>query len=299
MHTSIETSPRPRLPAQNGASSQRDDALIGTRETVRNPNSNGHEEIPAPSPANRARARNAYAARWGALAALIVAAGAGFYYFHSSRRMNPATMPSSRVTSFHQRQALQHRGGRPDHDNDQVKKGQLLVQIDPRDYEVALRSARPAMTRRRVTTTATSPWWPAAPFPNRTWTPTHAALKTPRRSWTKPSFNLEYTRITAPTDGKITRKNVEPGGVRGGRAASLRPWAERNVGVANFKETQLTHMRVGQKAEVKVDAYPQYTAHRPVESIQSGSGRFSLFPPRTPPATTSSRPARAREDRAG
>ncbi len=50
--------------------------------------------------------------------------------------------------------------------------------------------------------------------------------------------------------------------------------------IANFKETQLTHMRVGQPVEVVVDAYPDHKLKGHVESIQSGAGaRFSLFPP--------------------
>ena len=50
--------------------------------------------------------------------------------------------------------------------------------------------------------------------------------------------------------------------------------------IANFKETQLTHMRVGQPVEVVVDAYPSRKFKGHVESMQSGAGaRFSLFPP--------------------
>jgi membrane fusion protein (multidrug efflux system) len=50
--------------------------------------------------------------------------------------------------------------------------------------------------------------------------------------------------------------------------------------VANFKETQLEHMRAGQPVEIKVDAYPGLKFSGKVESIQSGAGaRFSLFPP--------------------
>ena len=50
--------------------------------------------------------------------------------------------------------------------------------------------------------------------------------------------------------------------------------------VANFKETQLTHMRPGQPVEVNVDAYPQLKFKGHVDSIQAGLGReFSLLPP--------------------
>jgi membrane fusion protein (multidrug efflux system) len=49
---------------------------------------------------------------------------------------------------------------------------------------------------------------------------------------------------------------------------------------ANFKETQLTHMRPGQPATISVDTYPDETFHGHVDSIQRGTGsRFSLLPP--------------------
>ena len=50
--------------------------------------------------------------------------------------------------------------------------------------------------------------------------------------------------------------------------------------VANFKETQLTHMRAGQPVTVRVDAYPHLKLTGHVDSVQFGAGaRFSLFPP--------------------
>jgi multidrug resistance efflux pump len=49
---------------------------------------------------------------------------------------------------------------------------------------------------------------------------------------------------------------------------------------ANFKETQLTYVRVGQKAEIEADIYPGYTYHGHVDSISMGTGAaFSLLPP--------------------
>jgi membrane fusion protein (multidrug efflux system) len=50
--------------------------------------------------------------------------------------------------------------------------------------------------------------------------------------------------------------------------------------VANFKETQLTHMKPGQPVDIKIDAYPQYKLKGKVDSLQTGTGaRFSLLPP--------------------
>jgi membrane fusion protein (multidrug efflux system) len=94
------------------------------------------------------------------------------------------------------------------------------------------------------------------------------------------TLNLSYTKIHAPTDGYVTKKNVEPGVfVQVGQ--SLMAIVPPNVWVtANFKETQLTHMRPGQPAAVSVDTYPDETFHGRVDSIQRGTGsRFSLLPP--------------------
>ena len=93
-------------------------------------------------------------------------------------------------------------------------------------------------------------------------------------------LNLSYTKITAPGDGRITRRSVEQGAfVQPGQALLALVPHEYWV-VANFKETQLAHMRVGQPVQIKVDAYPDRKFSGKVESIQSGAGaRFSMFPP--------------------
>src|SRR5258706_3501854 len=93
-------------------------------------------------------------------------------------------------------------------------------------------------------------------------------------------LDLSYTKLYAPESGRVTRKSVEPGAyVQVGQTLfSIVP--DRVWVVANFKETQLRHMRPGQPATVTVDAYPDrvFTGH--VDSIQAGSGaRFSLLPP--------------------
>jgi membrane fusion protein (multidrug efflux system) len=93
-------------------------------------------------------------------------------------------------------------------------------------------------------------------------------------------LNLSYTRIFAPDSGYITRKSVQPGNfVQVGQA--LMALVSGRLGViANFKETQLTLMRPGQPASIKIDAYPERKFRGRVDSIQSGSGaRFSLLPP--------------------
>jgi len=93
-------------------------------------------------------------------------------------------------------------------------------------------------------------------------------------------LQLSYTRVLSPFSGRVTRKRVEPGNyVQPGQTLfSLVPsdvWV-----VANFKETQLKKMKVGQPVSVRVDAVPGHEFKAHVESMQVGTGsRFTLLPP--------------------
>jgi membrane fusion protein (multidrug efflux system) len=92
-------------------------------------------------------------------------------------------------------------------------------------------------------------------------------------------LNLQYTRIVAPVNGVVT-KNVEVGmNVQPGQQlVSIVPLEDVWV-TANFKETQLKNMRVGQHAKIKVDANGRtYNGH--LDSFANSSGaRLSLLPP--------------------
>jgi membrane fusion protein, multidrug efflux system len=93
-------------------------------------------------------------------------------------------------------------------------------------------------------------------------------------------LELSYTRILAPGAGRVTRKAVEPGAyVQTGQ--SLFALVPMEVWVtANFKETQLAHLRPGQSAAIRLDAYPDRSWPGHVDSFMAGSGaRFSLLPP--------------------
>jgi membrane fusion protein (multidrug efflux system) len=93
-------------------------------------------------------------------------------------------------------------------------------------------------------------------------------------------LNLSYTKIFASCDGWVTRKAVEVGDYlqAGQQIMSI---VQTDVWVvANFKESQLKDMRVGQPVTVAIDALGgrEFTAH--VDSVQAGSGaEFSLLPP--------------------
>jgi membrane fusion protein (multidrug efflux system) len=92
--------------------------------------------------------------------------------------------------------------------------------------------------------------------------------------------NIGYTRITAPTAGRVTHRSVSTGDyLQVGQALLAIVPAEVYV-TANFKETQLTHMKVGQQVQVHVDAFPKRDFRAHVDSFQAGTGsRFTLLPP--------------------
>ncbi|MFB3777538.1 MAG: HlyD family secretion protein [Bryobacteraceae bacterium] len=107
-----------------------------------------------------------------------------------------------------------------------------------------------------------------------------AQVEQQRAAVEQAQLNLSYTRIVAPDSGYITRKSVQPGNFVQVGQALLALVSDRTWVVANFKETQLEHMRPGQPVDVRIDAYPDQRLRGRVESIQAGSGaRFSLLPP--------------------
>ena len=94
-------------------------------------------------------------------------------------------------------------------------------------------------------------------------------------------IDLEHTRITAPVDGEVSERGVFVGQYvhTGTQVISVVPL--KNVWVvANYKETQLTHVVIGQGAEVRVDTFPGVVLKAKVDSIAPASGaQFSLLPP--------------------
>ena len=93
------------------------------------------------------------------------------------------------------------------------------------------------------------------------------------------SLNLEWTNVTAPQDGWVTKRGVEAGNyVVAGQALMSLVTPEVWV-TANFKEDQLDRLRPGQKVDMTVDAYPSLNLRGHLDSVQFGSGqRFSVFP---------------------
>jgi len=106
-----------------------------------------------------------------------------------------------------------------------------------------------------------------------------AQVEQAEASLAQAELNLSYTYIRAPQDGRVTRRNVDVGtyaqaGQQVFYLVSPQTWV-----VANFKETQLDRMHIGQHVTIDVDAYSKLRLHGHIDSIQQGSGaRFTTFP---------------------
>lgn len=95
------------------------------------------------------------------------------------------------------------------------------------------------------------------------------------------NLSLSYTVITAPEDGQVSKVNVQTGQfLQTGQTlfnvvSNDAPWV-----VANFKETQISKMRPGQRVTLRVDAFPGHTFEAKLASFSPATGaKFSLLPP--------------------
>ena len=94
-------------------------------------------------------------------------------------------------------------------------------------------------------------------------------------------LKLGYTRIVAPFDGVTSERQVQPGDYVniGTNLINVVPLPNVYV-IANYKETQLTHVKPGQPVEIKVDTFSRDTLHGHVDRIAPASGsQFALLPP--------------------
>jgi membrane fusion protein (multidrug efflux system) len=108
-----------------------------------------------------------------------------------------------------------------------------------------------------------------------------AAVMAQKANLQTATINLGYTRILAPEDGVLGQRQIRPGqyAAVGGQITTLTPLPRVWV-IANFKETQLTHMAVGDKAQVRVDTYPGHVLRGHIQAFAPGSGaQFALLPP--------------------
>ncbi|MFR3277343.1 MFS transporter [Phocaeicola plebeius] len=111
-------------------------------------------------------------------------------------------------------------------------------------------------------------------------TSAEAAILSKEASLDLAHLNLSYTVLTAPYDGYMGRRTLEPGQyVQAGQTIS---YLVRNTDkwvTANYKETQIIHIYIGQEVRIKVDALPGKVFHGTVTAISEATGsKYSLVP---------------------
>jgi membrane fusion protein (multidrug efflux system) len=89
-----------------------------------------------------------------------------------------------------------------------------------------------------------------------------------------------HVNLTAPVSGQVVNRQVNLGSYVGPGSQLMAIVPDKIWVTANFKETQLKDMRIGQSVSIKVDAFPQVEFAGHVDSIQRGAGQaFALLPP--------------------
>jgi membrane fusion protein (multidrug efflux system) len=108
-----------------------------------------------------------------------------------------------------------------------------------------------------------------------------ARLGAARAARENAALQLAWARVTAPLPGSVSRKQVEPGQLVQAGQPLLTIVADTSAFItANFKETQLADLRVGQVVAIEVDSYAGCAAEGKVESVSAATGaRFALLPP--------------------
>ena len=103
-----------------------------------------------------------------------------------------------------------------------------------------------------------------------------ATIAAQRAALDAAKLNVGYTTITATQDGVIGQRQVKPGQLvgAGSQITTLTPLPNVWV-VANYKETQLTHMAVGQKSEITVDTFPGHTLRGHLQAFAPASARLT------------------------
>jgi len=158
------------------------------------------------------------------------------------------------------------------YDDHAITKAQLdAVQAEKESAEAALAAAKsqvPVVTRkvgtgREQTQAAAS----------------NVALRNADIDYAK--LQLSYTVITAPVSGIVSKRNIQVGQlVQAGQALFAVVKQNGMYITANFKETQMSDLRVGEKVDINVDAFSDTTITGTIESFSGATGaKFSLLPP--------------------
>lgn len=163
--------------------------------------------------------------------------------------------------------------------NTRVKAGDLLVQIDPEPFDALLADAQAKCERAQGDYLREVSLEKTRVVSDQDYAHTKNDYESAAAQLRAAQLNRKYTTIVSPVDGVVGGRSVEVGNTVMPMINTLavvegNPWVE-----ANFKETQVGHIRVGQSATLKIDAIDGKTFTGKVVSIAPASGRqFALLP---------------------
>ena len=164
-------------------------------------------------------------------------------------------------------------------DNELVKQGQVLVVLDPTDLQVQVAQAQANYAKAQADNERAKKLQGNGAISQQDADQFNASVLVAEAQLKDAQDQLAYTTIVAPTDGRIGHKSVESG-ERITAGSSLMSVVEDVWVIANYKETQLGKMRVGQKVSIHIDAIPHKDFIGIVDSWSPGSGSvFALLPP--------------------
>jgi membrane fusion protein, multidrug efflux system len=163
-------------------------------------------------------------------------------------------------------------------DNEFVRQGQVLVRLDPRDYQVKVDQARASYIKTKVSYDRMNVVKGDGAISQDIYDQSQADITSDKATLDDALDQLSYCTICAPTDGYVGAKAVELGN-RVDVGGQLMDVIQDAWVVANYKETQLGSMLSGQRAAITVDAIPSHKFYGWVDSFSPGSGTvFALLP---------------------
>jgi len=164
-------------------------------------------------------------------------------------------------------------------DNQFVNKGDVLVELDPMEYIALTAAAQAQLKKAQADLDRQKPLMEMHAISTQDVDATQSTHDVDEAQLRLAQLQIEYSTIKAPASGTIGRKNVEIGNrVSSGQTLMVLVEPELWV-VANFKETQLAKMQIGQPATIAIDSIPGKVFKGKVQSFSPATGnQFALLP---------------------
>lgn len=227
----------------------------------------------------KAKRRNSLKIAAYGIAALLVIAGVTLYLIHAAHHETT----DDAYTTGHVHSISSRVGGTvievAVQDNERVKQGQVLVRLDPRDFQVEVDKAQAAYDRAKADFERIDALKASMAISKQDYDQAHSTMQVAKAALDDAINQLSYATITAPADGIVGNKLVETGN-RLATGTVLMSVVEDDWIVANYKETQVGRMHPGQKVRIHVDEISGHAFQGHIDSFSPGSGStFALLPP--------------------